>query len=60
LCYAFGQIKRISFASPVRLARIIAGKENSILVLTADQTVHRIPLPVAAGALASTTPKNPN
>jgi WD40 repeat protein len=54
------EIKRISFASPVRLAHIVAGKENTLLVLTADQTVHRIPLPITASALASIAPSNPN
>jgi hypothetical protein len=54
------EIKRISFASPVRLAHIVAGKENNLLVLTADQTVHRIPLPITASALASIAPSNPN
>jgi WD40 repeat protein len=54
------EIKRISFASPVRLAHIVTGKENSLLVLTADQTVHRIPLPVPASALTSPAAQKPN
>ena len=38
------ELKRFSLGSPVRLARIVAGKENTLYVLTADQVVHRIPL----------------
>ena len=41
------EIKRFSFGSPVRLARIITDREKALLVLTADQVVHRIPLPSA-------------
>ena len=39
------ELKRFSLGSPVRAARIVTGKEKSLLVLTADQTVHRLPLP---------------
>jgi WD40 repeat protein len=39
------EIKRFSFASPIRLARIVTGKEKQLIVLTADQVVHRVPLP---------------
>lgn len=39
------ELKRFTFGSPVRLARIITGKEKTLLVLTADQVVHRMPLP---------------
>jgi hypothetical protein len=37
-------LKRFSFASPVRLAHIVDGKDKTLLVLTADQVLHRIPL----------------
>jgi hypothetical protein len=39
------ELKRFSLGSPVRAARIVTGKEKLLLVLTADQTVHRLPLP---------------
>ncbi len=42
--------KRFTLGSPVRLARIIAGKQNELLVLTADQVVHRLPLPARSNA----------
>lgn len=42
------ELKRFSLGSPVRAARIVSGKEKSLLVLTADQTVHRLPLPQPA------------
>jgi hypothetical protein len=38
------ELKRFTLGSPVRAARIIAGKEKMLMVLTADQVVHRIPL----------------
>jgi WD40 repeat protein len=47
------ELKRFSFASPVRLARFVAGKQKTLLVLTADQVVHRLPLPDATGATAA-------
>jgi WD40 repeat protein len=39
------EIERFTLGSPVRLARIISGGDPELLVLTADQIVHRIPLP---------------
>jgi len=39
------ELKRFSLGSPVRVARIIHGKQNQLLVLTADQVVHRLSLP---------------
>ncbi len=48
------ELTRFSFASPVRLAELVSGKENLLLVLTADQVVHRIPVAAAASAVAST------
>lgn len=47
------ELKRISFAAPVRLARIAAGKEKILMVLTADQIVHRLPVPDTTGATAA-------
>jgi len=38
------ELQRLTFGSPVRLARIINGQEKTLIVLTADQVVHRIPL----------------
>jgi WD40 repeat protein len=38
------ELNRFSLGSPVRLARIIGDKEKTLLVLTADQVVHRISL----------------
>jgi Peptidase family M48 len=43
------EIERFTLGSPLRLARIIAS-QRQLLVLTADQVVHRIPLPGAAPA----------
>jgi len=48
------ELKRFTLGSPVRLARIIAGKENELLVLTADQVVHRMALPAKADLTAQT------
>jgi len=39
------ELKRFTMGAPVRLARIVTGKEKVLLVLTADQVVHRLPLP---------------
>jgi WD40 repeat protein len=39
------ELKRFTLGSPVRLAQMVTGKENALLVLTADQVVHRLPLP---------------
>jgi len=41
------ELNRFNFASPVRMAHIVNNKEKMLLVLTADQVMHRIPLPVA-------------
>jgi len=38
------ELKRFTLGSPVRLARIVTGKEMTLLILTADQMVHRLPL----------------
>jgi hypothetical protein len=39
------ELKRFALGAPVRLAQIVTGKEKMLLVLTADQVVHRLPLP---------------
>lgn len=39
------ELQRFTLGSPVRLARIIAGTDQKLLVLTADQMVHQLPLP---------------
>jgi hypothetical protein len=44
------ELERFSLGSPIRLAQIVPrvgapGKDGSVLILTADQVVHRIPLP---------------
>jgi len=39
------ELERFTLGSPVRAARIVTGKEKGLLVLTADQVVHRLPLP---------------
>lgn len=39
------ELERFTLGSPVRLARIVDGGDPKLLVLTADQVVHRIPLP---------------
>ncbi len=45
------EIERFTLGSPARLARIVNGdKEKNLLVLTADQVVHRLPLPEAQSA----------
>lgn len=36
------ELRRLTLGSPVRLAQIVTGKETALLVLTADQVVHRI------------------
>jgi len=40
------ELKRFTIGAPVRLARIVNGK--TLLVLTADQVVHRLPVSAAA------------
>lgn len=47
------ELKRFSLGSAVRVARVIHGKQNQLLVLTADQVVHRLSLP-GSGKLAAT------
>lgn len=42
------EIERFTLGSPARLARIVTGKK--LLVLTADQAVHQLPLPVPQSA----------
>jgi len=39
------EIERFTLGSPARLARIVSGKDKKLLVLTADQIVHQLPLP---------------
>jgi WD40 repeat protein len=39
------ELNRFSFGSPVLIARIVIGKDKTLLVLTADQVVNRMPLP---------------
>jgi hypothetical protein len=39
------ELQRFTLGSPVRLARIVTGREKTLLILTADQIVHRLPLP---------------
>jgi hypothetical protein len=38
-------LQRFTLGSPVRLARIVTVGQKTLLVLTADQIVHRLPLP---------------
>jgi len=38
------EMKRFTLNSPVRLANIVGDKEKTLLLLTADQVVHRIPV----------------
>jgi WD40 repeat protein len=42
------EIERFTLGSPARLARIVTGKK--LLVLTADQVVHQLPLPASQSA----------
>ena len=39
------ELQRFTLGSPVRGARIVGDKEKVLLVVTADQVVHRVPLP---------------
>lgn len=39
------ELERFTLGSPARLAEIVTGKEKKLLVLTADQVVHQLPLP---------------
>jgi hypothetical protein len=39
------ELQRFTLGSPVRLARIVTGEQKTLLVLSADQVVHRLPLP---------------
>jgi WD40 repeat protein len=50
------ELTRFSFATPVRLAEFVSGKENLLLVLTADQVVHRIPMTSSLSRSASIAP----
>jgi WD40 repeat protein len=36
------ELRRFTLGSPVRLARIVGGKEKTLMILTADQVVHRL------------------
>ena len=47
------ELKRYTFASPVRLARFMGGKDSKLLVLTADQVLHRLPLPERSDSVRS-------
>ena len=38
------ELNRFTLSSPIRMARIVAGNEDTLLILTADQTVHRLAL----------------
>jgi hypothetical protein len=49
------ELKRFSLGSAVRVARIIRGKQNQLLVLTADQVVHRLALPENGKLAAAVT-----
>ena len=39
------ELQRFTLGSPVRAARIVGNTEKTLLVMTADQVVHRLPLP---------------
>jgi len=39
------ELQRFTLGSPVRAARIVKGTDKTLFVLTADQVVHRLPLP---------------
>jgi WD40 repeat protein len=39
------ELKRFTLSSPVRLARIVGATDKMLMVLTADQVVHRIAVP---------------
>jgi hypothetical protein len=39
------ELKRFTLNSPIRLARIAGTKDKTLMVLTADQVVHRIAVP---------------
>ncbi|HKD59421.1 MAG TPA: M48 family metalloprotease [Terracidiphilus sp.] len=39
------ELERFTLGSPVRAARIVNSAEKTLMVLTADQVVHRLPLP---------------
>jgi WD40 repeat protein len=38
------ELQRFTLGSPARLAQIVTGKDKTLLVLTEDQVVHRVPL----------------
>jgi WD40 repeat protein len=38
------ELQRFTLGSPVRMGRILAGQPNTLVVLTADQTIHKLPL----------------
>jgi hypothetical protein len=53
------ELARYSFASPVRLAHFVSGKDAKLLVLTADQVLHRLSLPGRSdSANAAATPQS--
>jgi len=39
------EVERFNLGSPIRMARIVINKEKALMALTADQVVHRLPLP---------------
>ena len=39
------ELQRFTLGSPVRAARIVGDKDKMLFVVTADQVVHRVPLP---------------
>jgi hypothetical protein len=43
------ELRRFTLGSPVRAARITTGAKKALLILTADQVVHRLPLPNVPG-----------
>ena len=52
------ELQRFSLGSPIRVAQIVPGtlgKDGSILILTADQIVHRLPLPAATDPQSALT-----
>lgn len=51
------ELERITRGSPVRAARIVSGKDRRLFVLTAGQTVHRLPSPNRDGAPAAASPQ---
>lgn len=53
------ELERGPLESPVRAAAIVNGKDGWLLVLTADQSVHRLPLPKQDAGLVTVAPQAP-